>query len=58
MSYISVKFGYNQSKLFSINCQIAPLLDAIHDESFKEMAKLLKEKEDFFSKEISSFKKE
>lgn len=55
--YISVQFGYNQSKLFNINCQIAPLLDAISDGCYKEMGKYLKKREEFFNKEIANFKK-
>ena len=55
--YVSVQFGYNQSKLFNINCQIAPLLDAVSDGCYKEMTKFLKKREEFFNKEISGFKK-
>eukprot|EP00347_Sterkiella_histriomuscorum_P014639 403360114 len=57
MNYISVQFGYNQSKLFNINCQINPLLDAISDGCYKEMGKFMKKREEFFNKEIASFKK-
>ena len=58
MAYISVNYGYNQSKLFSTNCQIAPLLDSIHEECYKEMVAKLTEREEFFNKEINGFKKE
>ena len=58
MAYISVNFGYNQSKLFSTNCQVAPLLDSIHEECYKEMLGKLVEREEFFNKEITGFKKE
>ena len=58
MSFISVNFGYNQSKLFGTNCEIAPLMDAIHDECFKEMRQKLVDREEFFNKEIATFKKE
>ena len=58
MSFINVTFGYNQQKIFNINCEIAPLLDAIHQESYKQMRLKLVEREDFFNKEISQFKKE
>ena len=34
MSYINVTFGYQQNKYFNINCEIAPLLDAIHTECY------------------------
>lgn len=57
MSYISVQFGYNQSKLFNINCQIDPLLDSVADGCYKEMGKFMKKREEFFNKEIASFKK-
>lgn len=58
MAFISVQFGYNQSKIFNINCEIAPLLDAIHSESYKEMKAKLVERQEFFNREISGFKKE
>ena len=58
MSFISVHFGYNQTKLFNTNCEIAPLLDAIHSESYKEMRQKLSDREEFFQKEIQGFKKE
>lgn len=58
MSFINVTFGYNQSKVFNIQCEIAPLLDAIHLESFKQMKTKLTQREEFFNKEIASFKKE
>ena len=41
MSFINVTFGYQQSKLFNINCEIAPLLDAIHTEAYKNMKQKL-----------------
>jgi len=50
--YISVQFGYNQSKIFNTNCQVAPLLDAINEGCYKEMVKTIKKQEDFFNKEI------
>ena len=58
MSFISVQFGYNQTALFNTNCEVAPLLDAIHSKAYKNMRTLLTEKEDFFNKEIAVFKKE
>ena len=39
--FVSVNFGYNQSKIFNINCQVAPLLDAIQTQSYKEMGKAI-----------------
>jgi hypothetical protein len=58
MSFINVQFGYNQTSIFNTNCEIAPLLDSIHNKSYKCMRTLLSEKEDFFNKEIVAFKKE
>jgi len=58
MSFVSVHFGYNQSKLFNTNCEIAPLLDAIHTECYKEMRAKLSEREEFFNKEVGLMKKE
>ena len=58
MAFISVQFGYNQSKVYNTNCQIAALLDCIHEESYKEMINKLTEREEFFNKEINGFKKE
>lgn len=58
MSFINVTFGYNQSKLFNINCEIAPLLDAIHIEAYKNMRLKLQQRQEFFNKEINQFKKE
>ena len=53
MSFIAVQFGYNQQRLFNTNCEIAPLMDAIHKECYKDMAAKLAEREDFFNKEIT-----
>ena len=58
MSFISVNFGYNQTRIFATNCQIAPLMDAIHQECYKDMKAKLVEREEFFAKEILTFKKE
>ena len=58
MSFISVQFGYNQQEVFNTNCEIAPLMDAIHSKCYKKMRALLSEKEEFFNKEVASFKKE
>jgi mannose/fructose/N-acetylgalactosamine-specific phosphotransferase system component IID len=55
--FVSIQFGYQQSKIFNINCQIAPLLDAIHDGCYKEMHKFMKKREEFFNKEIAALKK-
>jgi len=37
---------------------MAPLLDTIHTECFKDMNQKLIEREEFFNKEITGFKKE
>lgn len=58
MSFIAVTFGYNQQRLFNTNCEIAPLMDAIHKECYKDMDAKLVEREEFFNKEIAQFKKE
>ena len=55
--FINVTFGYQQSRLFNLNCQVAPLLDAINNACYQDMLKLIKKREDFFSKEVASFKK-
>ena len=57
MSFISVEFGYKQSKLFNINCQVAPLLDAISSQAYIEMGKAIKKREEWFTKEIQTMKK-
>lgn len=58
MSFVSVNFGYNQTRIFATNCQIAALMDAIHQECFKDMKHKLEERQEFFGKEINAFKKE
>jgi len=58
MSFISVSFGYQQTKIFNINSQVAPLLDAMHTEAYIEMRKKLSDREGFFNKEIKSFEKD
>ena len=55
--FVSVQYGYNQQKFFNINCQIAPLLDAIHDGCYKDMKAFMKKREDFFNKEIANLRK-
>jgi hypothetical protein len=55
--FISVQFGYNQAKLFNINCQVAPLLDAVNTQAYLEMIKTVKKREEFFYKEVAQFKK-
>lgn len=43
--------------MFNINCQIAPLLDAVHEGCYKDMHKYMKKREEFFNKEIANLKK-
>lgn len=54
---INVQFGYQQSRLFNLNCQVAPLLDAINTACYQDMQKFIKKREDFFNKEVLGFKK-
>lgn len=54
--YIAVKFGYNQQKIFNTNCQVAPLVDAIHEGCYKDMQAALKKRAQFFEKEIQAQK--
>ena len=55
--FVSVNFGYNQSKIFNINCQVAPLLDAIQTQSYKEMGKAIAQRQTWFEKEIGKMQK-
>ena len=57
MSFISVQFGYNQSMVFNINCQVAPLLDAIEQQAFTEMVKAISKRQEWFNKEVVNMKK-
>ncbi len=55
--FISVQFGYNQSRLYNLNCQVAPLLDAINSGCYADMLKYIKKREEFFNKEIGGMRK-
>jgi len=55
--FINIQFGYQQSRLFNTNCQVAPLLDAINTACYQDMTKYIKKREDFFNKEIANFRK-
>ena len=55
--FINVQFGYQQSRLFNLNCQVAPLLDAINSACYADMVKYIKKREEFFNKEVLQFKK-
>ena len=57
MSFISVQFGYQQSQVFNINCQVAPLLDAIEQQAYAEMVKAITKRQEWFNKEVAGMKK-
>ena len=50
MSFIIVNFGYKQSKILGINCQVAPLLDAAHKLAIADANKAMASKEEQFNK--------
>ena len=43
--------------VFNINCQVAPLLDAIESQAYQEMVKTIVKRQEWFNKEVSSMKK-
>ena len=57
MSFIAVQFGYNQQMVFNINCQVAPLLDAIESQAYTEMVKAISKRQEWFNKEVVNMKK-
>ena len=57
MSFISVQFGYNQAQVFNINCQVAPLMDAIEQQAYIEMVKAIQKRQEWFNKEVGNMKK-
>ena len=57
MSFIQVQFGYNQTMVFNINCQVAPLLDAIEQQAYQEMHKAINKRQEWFNKEVQNMKK-
>ena len=57
MSFISVQFGHSQSLVFNINCQVAPLLDAIESQAYAEMVKAITKRQEWFNKEVVNMKK-
>ena len=46
--FISVEFGYQQKRLFNIECKTAPLVDAINDVCYADIAALLTTKRLFY----------
>ena len=55
--YIEIEFGYNQTRLFNINCMTAPLIDAMNERCIKDIFSMLKSKEEQFKKEIANLNK-
>ena len=55
--FISVEFGYQQKRLFNIECKTAPLVDAINDGCYADIAALLKKQKDYFTNELNQMKK-
>ena len=54
---ISVRFGSGQQRIFNTACQTAPLLDAINDGCYADMATHLKRREEVIGKELGAWKK-
>jgi hypothetical protein len=52
-----VRFGYRQARVFNLNCQVAPLLDAIASQSTAEIKELLTAKSTQFAKEIEDLQR-
>ncbi len=55
--FILVLFGYRQSRIFTIDCLSASLIDAILDHSVKDMLKLVSEKEAQHQEELTLIEK-
>jgi hypothetical protein len=56
MSFILVKYGYNDSRVFNINCNTAPLMDAINERACRAILKTLKSKQTEFNNTIQKLK--
>jgi hypothetical protein len=56
--FIQVLFGYKQSKIFTIDCLTATLLDYIWATCIKEILKRYALREEEFAKEIVNHQKE
>ncbi len=52
-----VNFGYRQSQIYNIDCQVAPLIDLITRASHAELNRLLVAKEAQFNKEVADLAK-
>lgn len=52
-----VNFGYRQSQIYNIDCQVAPLIDLIQRQSHADINRLLSAKEALFNKEVTDLAK-
>jgi len=43
--------------VFNINCQVAPLMDAIEQQAYIEMVKAIQKRQEWFNKEVGNMKK-
>ena len=43
--------------VFNINCQVAPLLDAIESQAYQEMVKAINKRQEWFNKEVATMRK-
>ena len=55
--FISVNYGYKQSSVYNIDCQVAPLLDSIHKQAHSDSLSLLNSRLAFFKKETETINK-
>ena len=55
--FMIVNFGYRQSQIYNIDCQVAPLIDLITRQSHAELNRLLVAKEAQFNKEVADLAK-
>ena len=55
--FISVEFDYQQKRLFNIECKTEPLVDAINDGCYADIAALLKKQKYYFTNELNQMKK-
>ena len=55
--FIMLYFGYKQSRIFTIDCLTATLMDCMLSNSLKDMLKLLAQKEEYLNREVSSIHK-
>lgn len=55
--FILVLFGYRQNRVFTIDCLSASLIDAILDNSLKDMLRLISDKEAQHTEELTLIEK-